>query len=153
MPWEVCGLSSKLGSKAQNTRAKKRWPHNIRLWKSLGILSVREEWKYTRKTGVLLKGQPTKSHSQPLNLGSGEVREEWTRVTWRETRVCGSGETVEGTATRFPVLLLSDTTDTIFYGWGTLLHMASAYKKSVTPRSGLPVASPQTWVRKNQKSK
>ena len=52
-------LSPVLGSPAQSTRAGKRCPHNIWLWKSAGILSTRERWESARNTDVLLKGQKT----------------------------------------------------------------------------------------------
>ena len=49
-----------------------------------------------RDTVALLKGQHTKSHLQPLTLGSSGRRAEWTTIKWGESGVGGSGERDEG---------------------------------------------------------
>ena len=49
-----------------------------------GILSTMERWKSARNPGALLKGQHTKSHSQPLTLGYS--RRNANGVDWRHAR-------------------------------------------------------------------
>ena len=69
IPPEKHGFSSQMDSPAQSTRAGNRHPHNIWVWKSVGILSSRERLESARESGALLKGQHTKSHLQPLTVG------------------------------------------------------------------------------------
>lgn len=69
--------------------------------------------------------------------------------------LCGSGKRAEGRANRVPVLTPSPTltTDAIFLGLSTSLHMASAWRKAIVPpshptlRSSCPVeeAAARAW--------
>ena len=107
--WEVWGLNPKLAFPAQSTRARKRYPHNIWLWKAAGFLSTRKWKESTGDAGTLLKGQHTKfcwpftlNGSPPFTLGPSMGWTKHTSVAWGEYWVCGSGDKPRGT--KIPVL-------------------------------------------------
>ena len=75
-PQEVWGLNPKLGSPACSTRAGKE-PRSHPIVKSRRVSVC--QGVMVRDAGSLLKGQPTKFSLQPLTLGSGRGRAEWTR--------------------------------------------------------------------------
>lgn len=55
----------------QSTRARKRLPHSIRLWKASGWVSIcQEKEEFIGDTVTFLKGQPAKFRSQAHTLGS-----------------------------------------------------------------------------------
>ena len=99
---------------------EKRHPYNIWLWKSVAIVSARERQESGREKGTFQKGQWTKFHSQPLTFCSRKGRVGQTEALWKETGVCGSGEKVEGTAIRAPVLHNSPAPQTPFFLGGAL---------------------------------
>ena len=140
--WETWSLNPRLSFPAQSTRAGKRCPHNIWLGKLAGILSTRERQVSARDTDTLWKGQCTKPHLQPLTLDSGRGRGEQTRVSWKETKVCGSGKRAEGTAVGVPEGVLL-THQRHYLSWVEhLIWEASAWGNAAAPPSGLPASPP-----------
>ena len=128
----------KPGFPAQNTRAGKRSPHNIWLWKAVGFLSVRKRWD----TGTFLKGQHTKFHSQPFTLGSSRGRAGWTRVAKESLGFVALARELEG-----PLLgslcwvILPYCRCHLSYVQYPLC-VASSWGKAIFPPSGLPLAPP-----------
>ena len=92
-PWGARHPSPTPGSSAQNTSARERKPHNIWLWKSVGILSIQVRRKAARiflksscKTHLLACSL---AHSQALILGSGEKTVAWwVPNSYREKLSC-----------------------------------------------------------------
>ena len=116
----VWGSQSQPGFPAQSTRAGKRSPHNIWLWKSVKIMSTRDMCESAGNPGALLKGQHTRFLSQPFTLGSGGGRAAQSKLESCEERLgCVAPEKeLKGQAPGVPVLTLSPPppANTIFLG-------------------------------------
>ena len=132
-PWEAWDLSPKPGTPAQRTRAGKRRPYKICLWKAGEFLSAREGQESARDKGTLSKGQHTQFHSKPLSLGFSGNRAEQTRVwgLWL------SGGSSKDNWQDPGAELFIHSGNTIFLGRSTPLCEASSWGKGITPHSGL----------------
>lgn len=104
---------------------------------------MRQRQGSARDIGILLKGKHTKSHLQPLTLGSCGVRqrrlESWKERLW----FVNSGERAEGHPLRPLCLVTLPHYNAIFLEWRTPLHMASSWGNAVALPSSFPVVP--TW--------
>ena len=109
----------------------------------MGFLSVRERQESARNSDTLLKGQCSKSHSQPQSLGSGIGKAKQNAVVGGKTGVSDSGERTEETkaGTSCAESLFHEAV-TIALGWSKPLHTTSAWGKAIAPIAGLHVDLP-----------
>ena len=75
-------------------------------------------------------------------MGSGKGRAKWTRESWGESGVGGSGERIEGTASKIPVWVIPHTVKAIILRQSTPRWMASGRGEAIAMPTGINLSHP-----------